>query len=363
VKLFQNSGIYPTYLKRLNSLASSAKTHCERKQIFLQDRYGACHFLRPVLNGDDNAFFTNGDDVILQRLWAAENGMSIKSSLEDILLAQIEQHRTEIFYNLDPVRYGSEFVRKLPGCVRRTIAWRAAPSPGADFGAYDLLVCNFPSILENYRKIGWRTAYFFPSYDPEMDTFTKNSDRPLDVLFIGGYSRHHTRRARVLESVASLDPRFQVLYCLDESRVTRLADSPLGLLPGLSRYRRPLSIRRVTSAPVFGRELYKLMFSAKVVLNGAIDMAGEDRGNIRCFEALGCGALMLSDSGHYPAGFVDKETMRVYRSELEAVSLAEQLLKSWEDNEHIAVNGRNMIRERYSKAAQWSAFIEILDAL
>jgi hypothetical protein len=95
--------------------------------------------------------FTNGDDEILQRYWAKERGVSKKTSLEAILLAQIEEHGTEVFYNLDPMRYGSDFVRKLPGCVTKAIAWRAAPSPGADFGAYDAVVCNFPSILEGYR--------------------------------------------------------------------------------------------------------------------------------------------------------------------------------------------------------------------
>ncbi len=32
-----------------------------------------------------------------------------------------------------------------------------------------------------------------------------------------------------------------------------------------------------------------LLSNAKIVLNGAIDISGEDRGNMRCFEALGSG--------------------------------------------------------------------------
>src|ERR1700730_13344335 len=104
MRLFQNSGLYRSYLRRLNQLASGAHGFDERRQIFLADRFGALHFLQPVLNGDPDAFFTNGDDEILQRQWARENGMRADTSLEDILLAQIEQHRAEVFYNLDPVR-------------------------------------------------------------------------------------------------------------------------------------------------------------------------------------------------------------------------------------------------------------------
>ena len=126
MRLFQNSGLYPSYLPRLNRLASGSRSFDGRRRIFLGDRFGAPHFLQPVLSGDPSAFFTNGDDEILQRLWARENGMPGKASMEGILLAQIEQHRTEVFYNVDPVRYPSAFVRKLPGCVRKTLGWRAA---------------------------------------------------------------------------------------------------------------------------------------------------------------------------------------------------------------------------------------------
>ena len=117
MRLFQNSGLYPSYLALLDQLASDASSFDERRQIFLNDRFGALHFLSPVLDGAPEAFFTNGDDEILQRRWAREHGIAGKPTLEAILLAQIEQHQTEVFYNLDPVRYPSTFVRILPACV------------------------------------------------------------------------------------------------------------------------------------------------------------------------------------------------------------------------------------------------------
>ena len=149
MRLLQNSGCYPTYFAGRRHRSQALLTFKVQIGRFLEGRYGAVHFLAPVLNGDETAFFTNGDDEVLQRTWAREMGMSTKASLAEILLAQIESHRTEVFYNLDPMRYGSDFVRRLPGCVRKKVAWRAAPSPGADFSGYDLMVCNFPSILKS----------------------------------------------------------------------------------------------------------------------------------------------------------------------------------------------------------------------
>jgi hypothetical protein len=360
MRLFQNSGLYPTYRRHFDQCHGVSQGFSERLAAFLDDRFGAPHFLLPVLEGHPDAFFTNGDDEVLQRAWAKENGLPHSASLDAILLTQIEAHRTEVFYNLDPMRYGSEFVRRLPGCVRKSACWRAAPSPGANFSAYDRVVCNFPSIIESWRRLGWQAGYLVPAYDPAMDDYAGNSERPLDILFIGGYSRHHTRRAEILEEVAQLSPRYQVSYCLDRSRVTRLADSPVGMLSGLSRYRRPSSIRNVSIAPVFGRKLYEMMSRAKVVLNGAIDMAGADRGNMRCFEALGCGALMVSDQGIYPEGFADGKTMLTYRSADEAAAWIIRILENWEQGKEIAANGREMVRSQYSKAIQWKMFQELL---
>lgn len=362
MRLFQNSGLYPTYRQRLDRLSKYTTTFAGRLDIFLNDRYGACHFLKPVLDRDSSAFFTNGDDDILQQRWAKEHGLPGKTTLEDILLAQIEHHRTEVFYNIDPMRYSSDFVRKLPGCVRKSIAWRAAPSLGADFSAYDLVVCNFPSILESYRRNGWKAAYFSPAHDPEMNVYADNTDRPIDVLFVGGYTRHHRRRATLLEAVGAQASRFNVIMHLDCSRLTRLAESPIGMVLPLTKHRRPHMVSSVAQPPVFGRDLYTALGRSKIVLNGAVDMAGDSRGNMRCFEAMGCGSLMISDKGTYPAGMVDGETMRTYDSAVDAVSLMQESLRdgAWQP---IAQSGFQMIRERYSKQAQWKNFILLVEGL
>jgi len=359
MRLFQNGGLYPSYLPRLNVLARQAIGFKERRRVFLEDRFGAMHFLKPVLDGDAHAFFTNGDDEILQRQWARENGLYPGVSLEEILLAQIEHHKTEIFYNLDPVRYASAFVGKLPGSVRKSICWRVAPSGHADLTAYDAVLGNFPSILKDWENKGCRTAYFLPSIDPVMADYD-GAERPIDVLFVGGYSRHHQMRARVLERVASLAPKWRVTYCLDTSRLTRLAESALGHLLPLRKYRRPDAIAKVTHQPVFGRQLYELIGQSKIVLNGAIDMSGADRGNMRCFEAMGCGGLLVSDAGNYPEGMKAGETMLTYDSADDAPKVIADALDHWPGLAELARRGRGQISQLYSKSRQWQQFVDLV---
>ena len=323
---------------------------------FLDTRFTASHLLLPVLSGNPDAFYTNGDDEPLQTLWARENGLETKS-LEDILLGQIEHHRTEVFYNLDPMRYGSEFVRKLPGCVKKAICWRAAPSGTADLTAYDLVVCNFPSIMELWRRKGCNVAHFFPGHDPVMDSYAEARRETVDLLFVGGFSRHHRNRIAALTTAASV-AGVRARFHLEDSRLTRLAGL-LPFLPGLASYRHPREIRGVRAGPLYGRDLYAAMAGARVVFNGAIDKAGEDRGNMRCFEATGCGAALLTDSGRYPEGFVDGETMVTYSSLDQLPKLIRRLVHDvgWADS--IAKAGCTMVRDRYSKERQWAKFQEL----
>lgn len=363
MRIFQNSGVCPSYRAEFSRKTQHISSFADVKCAFLADRYGACHFLKPILDGDTAAFFTNGDDSNLQKKWAHEQGIPVSCSLEDILLAQIEHHRSEVFYNLDPMRYGSSFIRRLPGSVKYSVAWRAAPSPGADFSRYNIIVCNFPSILQSYEKIGWKSAYFSPAHDPFMDHFATNDDRPIDILFVGGYSRHHKQRAKILEIVAAQRKEFNIIFHLDSSRLTQLSESRLGYFLPLRHYRRPKDISMVSSEPVFGLNLYSAISRAKIVLNGAIDMAGRDRGNMRCFEAMGCGALMISDHGVYPRGMEVGKHFDIYNNSSDVVDVLKSALQNMDRSIEIASRGFNMLKDLYNKDRQWHLFQNIIGAL
>ena len=356
MRLFQNSRYYPSLRPRIRELSRDCSTFAGQIAAFLNFRESAAHILLPVDQRAEWAFFTNGDDRDVQRVWAREHGLNSRASLDEILKAQIEDHRADVFYNLDATGWGTDFIRNLPGCVKAVIAWHAAPLRNVSFSAYDLVVCNFPSILAAISEQGCRTAYFFPAYDPELAPYAARHDRPIDVLFVGGYSRHHSRRAAVLEAVALLAGELHIAYHLDRSRLCRLAESPLGQFLPLARHRRPSAIRDITKAPIFGRDYYEALSAAKIVLNGSIDMAGADRGNMRCFEALGGGSLLLSDQGNYPEGMRDGETIILYNSPEQAVSQIRALLENSERRLSVARAGHEMVSNRYSKEAQWKRF-------
>ncbi|UVO39217.1 glycosyltransferase [Bradyrhizobium arachidis] len=278
--------------------------------------------------------------------------------MAEILLAQIEEHKAEVFYNLDPMLYGSDFVRRLPGCVRRTICWRAAPSGNVDLTGYDLVICNFPSILRDWERRGCRSAYFAPAYDPAMGNYAGQAERSLDLVFVGGFSRHHIARTAALKEAASLEGVRMGLH-LEEGRLARLANA-FPFVPVLRKHAYPRRVREFTQGPVYGREMYAQFADARIVLNGAVDMAGSDRGNMRCFEATGCGSVLLTDDGHYPEGFIDGKTMVTYSSPDQIPALVRRLLSDPAWASSIAQAGHNMVQAEYSKQRQWMRFQELI---
>lgn len=355
MRIFQNNGLSRGF--RAHRPKSSHRLFSASRREFLDTRFTASHILLPILLDRPEGFYTNGDDECLQGLWANENGLHT-NDLEQILLAQIEHHRTEVFYNLDPMRYDSTFVAKLPGCVRKTIGWRAAPSGDVDLTRYDLVVCNFPSILADWRQKGCRAAYFFPAHDPAIDAYASARSDDLDLTFIGGFSRHHLKRTEALRAAASTSG-IRARFYLEDSRFTRFANSLL-FIPGLNCYRHPAEIRAIREGPLYGREAYAALAKTRIVFNGAIDMAGEDRGNMRCFEATGCAAVLLTDAGRYPDGFVDGETMVTYSSPHQIPQLITKLVRDGSWATAIAQAGCAMVKHRYSKERQWEKFQELL---
>ena len=164
------------------------------------------------------------------------------------------------------------------------------------------------------------------------------------------------QRAAVLEAAAKLGSKYKIVFHLDRSRLCALAESPLGRWLPLAKHRRPPAIAAIAKQPVFGRDYYEVLSAAKIVLNGSIDMAGPDRGNMRCFETLGAGATLLSNSGNYPEGMKDGQTIAVYHSAEDAVRQICNLLENSESRVSIARAGHEMIANRYSKEAQWKRF-------
>jgi hypothetical protein len=364
MRVLQNVGVYPGYLRRFESRLQAGSGFAGALASFLAGGFEACHVLKGGFESDPQFMLTVGNSGAMQGLWAREYGMPVRSTPEDVLLAQLEEHRAEIFYNLDPARFDDRMLARLPSCVRKSLCWNAAPTPHRRFSGYDAVVSNFPGILKGYEAFGCRTAPFFPSAIPRSLPAADYGERPVDIAFVGGFSRHHLRRNAILDAVASLNGDRTLRYHLDLGRLNKAAEfAGTDLFGILAPYRLTRPLRAVFAPPLYGTEMQVLFGASKIVLNAAIDMSGNERGNIRCFEALSCGALLLSDAGSYPAGMDDGKTIAAYDGAANAVARARSLLEEDAERLRIASAGQQMVRELYSKDRQWTAFEALVAGL
>jgi hypothetical protein len=255
---------------------------------------------------------------------------------------------------------GKDFVKRLPGCVKKTICYHAGPWVNFDFAAFDLCLSNHPAYIRRWKREGVNAAHFDPSHDPAMVEYAVRDDRPIDIAFVGTCSGNYKRRQALLNELAALADECQLHFSLThpdfrpwvDLRVIRRIPSPFPYLP------EPL--RSVAKPPVFGRDLYELFGKAKVVLNVATDICGVYRGNMRCFEAMGCGACMLSDEGIYPEGMKSGEHFLGYEDGVEALQIAREILRRPNDARKVGRKGAAMLACEYSKTRQWSIFEQLV---
>jgi spore maturation protein CgeB len=133
----------------------------------------------------------------------------------------------------------------------------------------------------------------------------------------------------------------------------------LNLLP-FNSLKTPRAILQIASGPLFGVDLYKALSRAKIVLNGAIDIAGKDRGNIRCFEAMGAGCALLSDEGQYPEALLPNENLKTYSSSTSASAEINALLEDPESTRALGRRAHRDVAAAYSKEKQFEAFCKLV---
>ena len=81
---------------------------------------------------------------------------------------------------------------------------------------------------------------------------------------------------------------------------------------------------------------------------------------MRCFESMGCGALMVSDAGVYPAGMADGVSILTYDSADAVIDVIKRAVAEPERAGAIAAEGHRVIRDVYSKEAQWTQFVALV---
>lgn len=121
--------------------------------------------------------------------------------------------------------------------------------------AYDAIISSIPWMVDKADK-HTRGVYMPLAFDSRARVCGMGVERDLGCIFVGTVGPNHQRRASLLEELRDV----------------------VTVLP-----------------PVFGREYFRTLARAKVVLNVHAEWAQGARNNMRLFEATGMGAACVTD--------------------------------------------------------------------
>jgi hypothetical protein len=368
MKVFQSLHRYDPYLpyfeEKYDTTSMSFKEHLE---TLIADRFYTLHILKPALDFSEEVFYTLWNYEALQLKWARENGL-VETDLKKILYAQIEAYQPDVFYNMSPTFFSKQELEENLDSSILKICWSASPFFDNElFKSYKTRLTNIPFDIKPASEVGFRSDLFQPAYDPLMDEYGNNTERPIDLLFYGQYARSIFKKRnkqldRLLEFKEQSDYNVEILlqYFIEKEPVVNI--------PYIRRYWQkitypPKSVRTLSGATIFGLDVYKKISQSKIVFNAGVDFSKEFKVNMRNFEVLGCGAHMLSDVGVYPTGFEMGTHFSTYTDIEDCLKKIDRLLKEDTQRLSIAKAGNEMIKNNYTKEQQWQAFQAIVESI
>lgn len=368
MQVFQTFHKYDAYITHFEKkYAVKNLSFKEHLTTLINDRFYALHILKPCLDQNLDGFFTMWDYDNLQHKWAEEKGWN-ERNLKKILFAQIEEFNPDVFYNGSPLSFEKEELSANLSSNIKKICWSASPDQNLDkFKLYDTRLTNFPLDIKPEKEVGFRNDYFEPAYDPIMDKYAKNENRPIDLFFYGQFyeeafknRNEHLRKLIEFKQNSKLNIEIALQY--------QTRKGPVINIPYVRRYLKKITypekaVRQSTISPLYGLDLYSKISKSKIVFNAGVDFSKNYKVNMRNFEVMGCGAHLISDDGIYPDGFKPTENFTAYRNIEDCIEKVIYLIDNSNERVKIAGNGTEMVKTKYSKSIQWENFQKIAESL
>lgn len=216
-----------------------------------------------------------------------------------------------------------ELVDNKPGIVAGQLS---CPWPGDDrVRQCHAVFTSFPHYVPRIEALGVKAVFNPLAFDPiVLERAGSFIDRPYDCVFIGGVGNpsHWKRGLEVLEAVAAAVPTFKWWGYGVETLNT---DSPLR-----SKYQ----------GEAWGLDMYRVLLQSKIVLNRHGEVAEGYTNNMRCFEATGCGAMLVTERSRNLHDYFASTEAVAYSGPEEAVYAIKGLLNNDPLRKQIAAGGQ-----------------------
>lgn len=355
---------YEPYLRSFYASRSGlAKLSYEKQALVLADDCGAWppSIAGPLRSIGHEVTVIVGNAEPMQSMWAWENGLVCRQ-MEDwkiqIAREQVRLVKPDVLWVIGSPSYLGRFiqdVRKDCGCVIAWIGIRWASRP--DLKGVDCVTSSHQNLIEWIRSEGCRCEHLLPCFDPGIEERTGGGQRDVDVSFVGNLN------------ISSFERRLRMLNYISRKIRLRIYTE------GISWRRRPLPakvfLRQLTFLPfvfrtrfdsaVYGLDMFRVLSRSRIAFNVHTDSAEGLAGNIRMFEATGCGALLLTEAAaNLNTIFEPEKEVVTYRGASEAVDKIRYYLQNEDERREISEAGREKVLSAHNNKFRAMEFLDIV---
>lgn len=333
------------------------------QRLLIEDGYASAYILQPALEGKtEEVFFTLWNYERLQKLWAKEHGMQT-DNLQEIKRAQIEEYKPDVFYDFSAM-LDKDFIQKyaIASSIKK-VAWYGIIEKQPELlNDYDLRVTLHRPYLSYWNERKLKAFELQPAFDTRWEQYDKK-DKPIDILFYGqflnrilGYRNDFVTQ---LLKYASEEKELNIKVHLQLQSPRKVRKKIFGIgIPKIHEKFPSDFVVQHALPPIYGQQLYSTIGQSKFVINGYGNHNVHFKSNMRLFEALGCGSLLISERGNYPEGFLEQMHYIPYdihraRKTINSLKGIVAQYQTIYQQQHQAIQE---VKQRYAKQLQWERF-------
>lgn len=316
------------------------------QQLIIEDGYASVYRLEPPSDcNTSEVFFTIWNYDRLQRLWANEHGLDDSCTMNDIRVAQVKDFKPDVVYDFSG-RYRPDFIAKLKKDNVKTIyaLWNGVIEKDevpASIPGYDVYISLHQPYVDYWATQGLNSFELQPSIPEQWGD--RNDERSIDILMYGQSNKEFfQQRDEIICKVIELNDKYNVSIRLqmDEESEYYFAEKT-----------------KVIEPPIYGKDLYDSIQKSKIVINKCTDNNLSFKSNMRVFEAIGNGALLITEKGIYPEGIKENVDFLTYSSEEELLQIISDVINNFDRWSVFARDAKNRLNSNFSKEKQWVVFV------
>jgi len=287
------------------------------------------HNLRKVKGWDALDIITNCET--LQRRWAYENGIPYKNN-QQILIEQIYAEEPDVVYTQGLWVINERIYKAIRPLVKVIAGQCGSYLDRFEAPRFDMLFTCIGPYVEKFKEAGTEAHHLNLAFDPRVLNLPLNGGGEVySVSFVGGLTGNHKKRRQL------------VRYLCQNLYISLWGYGFEGLGSDvLTCYR----------GEAWGPKMFSVFRRSYITVNCAIDFHLPIVGNMRSYEATGCGSLLMTDMGmNLPELFDIESEVVAYENPEDCLVKIKYYLGHREEGDRIAKAGhaRTMKDHTYEK--------------